>query len=40
METNIMRARMEKGGLFIQMKLMQLKYQLNGIHGCTSQKIG
>ena len=30
---------MEKDGLFIQMKLMHLKYLLNGILGCISHQI-
>ena len=37
---SFMKVKVEKGGLFIRMKLMQAKYQLNGILGCTLQKIG
>ena len=31
---NIMKVKMERDGLFIQILLMLLKYQLNGILGC------
>ena len=34
LEINIMRVKMEKDGLFMQMKLMHQKYQSNGILGC------
>ena len=32
--TNIMKVKMEKDGLFMQILLMHQKYQLNGILGC------
>ena len=38
-EINIMKAEMERDGLFTTEKLMHLKYQMNGIRGYILQKI-
>jgi len=35
----ITKVKMERGGLFIAVRLMPQKYQMNGIHGFTSPKI-
>ena len=39
LEINIIKINLEKDGLFIKMKLMHQKFQTNGTHGCTLQKI-